>query len=241
MYPILCHYFYKGKLPFNYGTEDHAKQLWSELPHWRFINYTSAVAKKNRWWAHQQRDREATPELPLLLLALIGVNITKGKFRSMVDDLPGFGGGLAFADQTEACSLEQDSSEAAPRSCAAGSSNGPPPPPRDDSRREVATSSQDLAAMRLQTPDNARLVMRILANFANLRLNVVSWWCSWPLEEDHRFTVTKLSTRSGCREYHIAHACQDYDAVLEKVRRLMARGKFHVQASPFQTYDRVWA
>ena len=81
-----------GRLPPNFGTAEHLKQLWGEVQDDKLLTCIGEDFSPNHWKCFTDRMEYYLPSMDVLLFIVLYILITRGILRNIAQDFPGLVG-----------------------------------------------------------------------------------------------------------------------------------------------------
>ena len=208
LYPWIVRAKFEGNIPADFGTEDHMRQTWREVPRTEILQTISNMSVRNRWFIWNQKMRAMKKGLPVMLLVALYVACVRGRMLQ-IGDLPYFGSMLAAIENDLTAA---DIAKPLAAAGAAGSSSDVLP-----GVKTVKDSNAAMQALRRQCPDNVSAICHVLSNQTTMKLANGVLRISEGLEGATRMMLTELKTVRGCANYHVGMACNGSDAILKQI------------------------
>jgi hypothetical protein len=229
----------EGKLPHDFGSNDHIEATWRELPHSELFTTSGVMMKFSRWYSFTERARIIRRFVGEMFMILLVLGVME-KFYDHVSEIPFFAHEYkpSFVLTIEDDAIDAEVAPPVGASAAASSSTAPiavtgaPPPLRDG----VAGTKDGTEKFAKTHKRNLQLALRITGRSSTRRLLIAMETTSAPIERQHRLTMSIVKTQMAVREWVVSAAQGDYVSYLSDVMALLTSKSF-LEIMEFEIID----
>ena len=206
LYPYIVFFMSYGTLPRDFGSNANMKAVWLSLQSRPLVESMGFLHVRARWFSILSKFTAMFADLPFILMVMLYQGTVNKKLpnNATLYELRRL---LGSSVDKPAPPTNLPAEERAGGASAAGA----------DPPKSIAASNAALETIRRQVPDNFRLVVGILMNFATLRVMAGINELTDPVVKANEASITQMSTKGGCKEYVVENASGKFNKVIWEI------------------------